>query len=107
MKQKKILDRIQDITPDAKTVELLEAISRAKRPGGEFILDDDKIISGELRDLSDFAKFFLARCTFEDIDPERVNEEKKYIGLERDVRYDIGRLDRIAKEHSTMTSTCS
>ena len=96
----KILNRIQDISPDAKTAELSEAITRAKITG-EFILDDDKIISGELRELSDFAKFFLARCTFEDIEPERVNEEKKYIGSEKDVRYDIGRLDRIAKQHGT------
>ena len=109
-----ILNQIQNTSPDTKTAELLEVIEKA-RETGEFILDEDRIISDELRELldedriisdelrelSEFAKFFLARCTFEAIQPERVNEEGKYAGSERDVRYDIGRLDKMARDQGT------
>ena len=97
---KQILKKNQSTPSDAKTRELLEAIERAQSTG-EFILDDDRIISGELRELSEFAEFFLASCTFEAIQPDRLNEEGKYIGSETDVRFDIGRLDKIAREQGT------
>ena len=95
-----ILNRIRNTSPDAKTVELLEAIESA-RETGEFMLDEDRIISGELHELSEFAKFFLGRCTFENIQPERVNEEGKYTGSAEDVGFDKNRLDNIIREQGT------
>ena len=95
-----ILNQIQNTSPDAKTAELLEASERA-REIGEFILDEDRIISGELRELSEFAKFFLKRCTFEAIPPERVSAVGKYTGSEKDVRFDIDRLEKSGREQGT------
>ena len=100
-----ILNRIQNISPNAKTAELLEAIERAKTTG-EFILDDDRIIEIETAlsyfsgELSRFAQFFLERCTFEGVRPERV-EEGKYVGLKKDVGYDIRTLEQLASRLGT------
>ena len=99
----KILNRIQNISPNAKTAELLEAIEKAKTTG-EFILDDDSFIPGPSDfsdELSEFTKFFLARCTFEGLRSDRVAKrvrDGKYIGSEKDVKSDIERLANIAKE---------
>ena len=105
---KQILNQIQNTSPDAKTADLLETIERA-RTTGEFILVDDIIVddiiietvlsdfSGEL---SEFAQFFLERCTFDGVPPGRVNEGK-YKGSQKDFRYDIGRLENIAKQSGT------
>ena len=98
-----ILTQIQNTSPDAKTAELLEAVERAKTTG-EFILDDDTLIEMYLLDssgeLSKFSQFFLERCAFDGVSPERVNAGK-YTGSERDFRYDIGRLEDIAKQLGT------
>ena len=100
-----ILNQIQSTSPDVKTAELLEAVERAKTTG-EFILDDDRIIEIETAlsyfsgELSKFAQFFLARCTFEGIPTGRISDEK-YIGSEKDVRHDIGTLEDIAKQLGT------
>lgn len=98
-----ILKEIQNTSPDVKTAELLEAIERAQRTG-EFTLDDNRIIetlfSDFSGDLSKFARFFLDRCTFEGILADRISEGK-YTGSERDVRYDIGELEDLAKQLGT------
>ena len=100
-----ILKRIQNISHNPKTAALLEAIERA-RTTGEFILDDDSVIeienallyySGEL---SEFAQFFLERCAFDGVSPERVNDGK-YTGSGKNSRYDIGRLEQIARRVGT------
>ncbi len=92
-----ILNRIQNISPNAKTAELLEAIEKAKATG-EFILDDDSFIptpsdfSGEL---SEFAHFFLKRCEFEGLESNIIAQrvqDGKYTGSEKDVKRDIDRL---------------
>ena len=92
-----ILNRIQNISPNAKTAELLEAIEKAKATG-EFILDDDSFIptpsdfSGEL---SDFARFFLKRCEFEGLESNIIAHrvrDGRYMGSEKDVQRDIDRL---------------
>lgn len=99
----KILKEIQNTSPGAKTAELLEAIERAQRTG-EFTLDDNRSIEMYFSDfsgeLSKFARFFLERCTFEGIRAERISDGK-YTGSERDVRYDIGGLEDIAKQLGT------
>ncbi len=100
-----LLNRIQNLSPDAKTTELLEAIERAQKTG-EFILDEDTIIEVETvlsylsGELSDFAQFFLDRCTFNGVSPERVSAEK-YMGSETDFRHDIRRLVDVATELGT------
>lgn len=102
-----ILKEIQNTSPDAKTAELLEAIERAQRTG-EFTLDDNRSIEMYFSDfsgeLSKFARFFLERCTFEGIQAERIAErisDGKYAGSEKDVWYDISRLEDIAKQLGT------
>ena len=52
------------------------------------------------RRLSDFAQFFLDRCAFDGVSPERVNEGK-YTGSEKDFRHDIARLEEVAKQLGT------
>ena len=100
-----ILNRIQRNSPDRKTAALLEAVERVQRTG-EFILDDESIIEIETAlshfssELSEFAQFFLERCAFDGVLPERVNDGK-YIGFEKDIRYDIRRLEDIAKQLGT------
>ena len=101
----KVLRQIQRFSQDAKTVTLLEAVVRAQETG-EFILDDDRIIEIETvlsyfsGELSDFAQFFLNRCTFDGVAPERVSEGK-YTGSEKDFRHDIARLEDVAKRLGT------
>ena len=81
----KILNEIQNTSPNVKTAELLEAIKRAKVTG-EFSLNEDNSkeflsdfsFSG---DASGFAQFFLKRCNFHAVRPERIIDEidgKKY-----------------------------
>ena len=101
----KILNRIQDVSPDAKTATLLEAVERAQKTG-KFTLDEDTIIEVETvlsylsGELSEFAKFFLERCTFHGISPGRV-KEGKYTGSEKDFGYDINELENLAKQLGT------
>ena len=99
----KILNHIQNTSPNAKTAELLEAIVKAKTTG-EFVLDNDDFIaapsdfSGEL---SEFAQFFLRRCEFEGLRSnviERRVRDGKYIGSEQEVQQDIERLRKVASE---------
>ena len=105
----KILNQIQNASPNAKTAELLEAVKIAKTTG-EFILDDDRIIEIETAlsyfsgELSKFAEFFLDRCRFEGLPPERVTKRVtggKYTGSEKDVRYDTRRIEDIARRLGT------
>ena len=100
-----ILKQIQSVSPDPKTASLLEAVESAQRTG-EFTLDDESIIEIETTlsyfsdELSKFAQFFLERCTFEGI-PTRKVKDGKYTGGKKDVRYDIERLDDIARQLGT------
>lgn len=101
----KVLKQIQRTSPDRKTTALLEAVERAKTTG-EFTLDNDNIIEIETvlsyfsGELSDFAQFFLDRCAFDGVSPERVSEGK-YTGSEKDFRYDISRLEEVARQLGT------
>ena len=76
-KAEKILNEIQETSPDVKTAELLEAIQRAKTTNGEFSLDENnaKEFLSDFsfsRDASGFAQFFLKRCELKEVKPERV-----------------------------------
>ena len=102
---KQILNKIQSTSPDVKTTELLEGIERAQRTG-ELTLDEDTIIEIETvlsyfsGELSNFAQFFLNRCAFDGVSPERVSQGQ-YTGSEKDFRYDIGRLEEVARQLGT------
>ena len=102
---KQILNKIPSAYPAPKTRELLEAIERAQRTG-KFNLDEDTIIEIETvlsyfsGELSDFTQFFLNRCAFDGVAPERVSEGK-YTGSDKDFRYDISRLEDVAKQLGT------
>ncbi len=97
-----ILNQIQDISPSAKTAELLAKIENAKVTE-KFILDDDNFIpalSDFGGELSDFARFFLDRCTFEGMRSERKEKYirgKKYMGEESDAKVDIAEITDVAK----------
>ena len=99
----KILTKIQNTSPDAKTAELLYAIETIKDADGEFDVDYDNIISRDLsdrnlsdRNLSDFANFFLERCMLEGT-PQAGRKGVKYIGTKEQVERDIKRLEDLAE----------
>jgi tetratricopeptide (TPR) repeat protein len=104
----KILNQILNVSPDTKSAQLLEAISQAKTKGVPAYVDEmitETILSEFSGELSRFAKFFLSRCDFQGIAPDRIKEDeqgqKKYIRSERDAKYDIERLEDIAKQLGT------
>ena len=81
-----------------RTTDRLESLSAAKPPVHR--QTPQQVAPGFSGELSKFARFFLERCTFEGILANRVSEGK-YIGSERDVRYDIERLEFFAKQLGT------
>ena len=99
----KILTKIQNTSPDAKTAELLYAIETIKGSGKELVLDYDNIISRDLserglsdRNLSDFANFFLERCMLEGT-PQGGRKGVKYKGTPEEVARDINTLEDLAR----------
>jgi len=103
----KILNQIIAISPDTKTVQLMEALTQARK--GIPTLIDEMIIETTLSEfsgeLSEFAKFFLNRCDFQGVAPDRIREnetgQKEYIGTDKDAKYDIEKLEDIAKQLRT------
>ena len=96
-----ILNEILDNFPDAKAAELLDVITQARITGTSAKFDDiiiDTTLSNFTGELSTFSQFFLSRCEFTNIDPRRV-KEGKYIGAERDARFDIDKLEELARQH--------
>jgi tetratricopeptide (TPR) repeat protein len=98
-----ILNRVLDTSPNPKAIELLEAIRKAKATG-EFAQLEEIGIEFGLTDfhvqLSDFTHFFLSRCVFENVNPERVKERntlKFYEGSEKDAESDIRMLEEGAR----------
>ncbi|MCL0070615.1 tetratricopeptide repeat protein [Dehalococcoidia bacterium] len=103
----KLLNQILNLSPDGKAVQLLEAISQA-RTSGEPAYVDEIIIETTLSEfsgeLSGFTQFFLSRCDFQGVAPDRIKQEegqKRYVGSERGAQYDIERLEDIAKQLGT------
>lgn len=93
----KILNRILDASPDAKAAELLEAITDA-RTTGESKQVDEIIIDIALSDLSSeisgFSQFFLKRCKFQGVPPERLQAQEFN-------RFDIKKLEELASQFGT------
>ncbi|EDN70547.1 conserved hypothetical protein [Beggiatoa sp. PS] len=112
-----VLNQIQNASSDPRVAELYDLIQRAKKTGKsdqhddiiiQTMLDDITIqttLSDFSSEISQFSKFFLDNCSFRNIPPERIKEnefgQKIYIGSERDVRYDLEKLEGIAKEVRT------
>ena len=104
----RLLNQILNVSPDAKAAQLLEAIIQA-RTKGELVYVDEIIIETTLSEfsaeLSGFTQFFLNRCDFQGVAPDRIQEndqgQKIYTGSERDAQYDIERLEDIAKQLGT------
>jgi tetratricopeptide (TPR) repeat protein len=94
----RILNRILDTSPDAQAAELLEAISKAKATGGQSAQIDAIITETTLTDfsteISGFTQFFLDRCAFQGVRPERV-QEKKFD------RFVVGNLEDLATRLGT------
>jgi len=104
----RLLNQILNVSPDTKAAQLLEAIVQA-RTKGEPIYVDEIIIETTLSEfsaeLSGFTQFFLNRCDFQGVAPDRIKEndhgDKIYAGSERDAKYDVERLEDIAKQLGT------
>lgn len=104
----KILNQILDTSFDPRASELLEAIVQARKTGASSQVDEiiiETSLSEFSGELSGFAQFFLNRCDFQSIAPDRIEGDgqgaKKYTGTERDAKSDIGRLENIAKRLGT------
>jgi len=102
-----ILRQILSTAPDAQAVELLEAIKQAQTTGQLAPFESifrETIITELIAERSRFTDFLLARCEYRGISPDRIKTEAGeaiYVGTERDVRYDIERLEEIAKQLGT------
>jgi len=74
----KILNRILDTSPDAQAAELLEAIAQAKATGKSAQIDEiiiETTLSDFSREISGFTQFFLDRCDFQGVPPDRVQRQ--------------------------------
>lgn len=107
----RILNRILDTTPDAKSAELLEAITRARTTGESTQLDEiviETTLSEFSGEISEFARFFLDRCDFPGVSPERIEKDEngvtRYVGSEKDAKFDLERLEEVATRFGTRRS---
>lgn len=92
-----VLNNILDTSPDAKAAELLEAITQAKATGQSSQIDEiivDTTLSDFSRELSEFTQFFLERCEFQGVPPDRVRAQKFN-------RFDIRKLEELATQLGT------
>jgi len=89
----------EKIGQPAKVIKVTKSTGKSEQID-ETITPSDSLSSG----ISQFAQFFLERCEFRNIPPERVVEvdgKKKYIGSARDIKYDLEQLENFAKEVRT------
>ncbi len=104
----KILNSILSATPDAQAADLLEAIEQARATGESARVDSiarEALLTELIVERSRFTEFFLNRCEFRGLSPDRIkkgNDGKHiYIGSRRDARHDIDRLEDIARQLGT------
>ncbi len=105
----KILNPIIKVSSESKTMDLYEPVKRAKTgksEQGDEIIIQMRLLEFEFSsEISNFAKFFLARCNFRGIEPERVGMDdagqKSYKGSLKDAHYDLERLEDFAKQQGT------
>lgn len=104
----RILNEILDTAPDHKAAELLEAIKQARTTGRSAQLDEiliETTLSEFSSEISGFTKFFLDRCDFPGVSPERIEKNEDgiatYKGSERDARFDLKKLEEVASQLGT------
>ncbi len=105
---KRVLNEILDTSPDAKAAELLEAITQVRTTGKSTQLNEiiiETTLSEFSGEISQFTQFFLDRCDFPGVSPERIKEDEKgvaqYEGSARDAKYDLKRLEDVASQLGT------
>lgn len=92
-----ILNRLLTTSPDARAAELLEAVRQAEVGGepariGEIIIETT--LSDFSREISGFTQFFLNRCDFQGVPPDRIQ-------MKSFDRSDIGKLEELATQLGT------
>jgi len=104
----KLLSKLLSTSADTQAADLLEAIRQAEMTGQSASLDAivrDTIVTELVAERSRFTEFFLTRCDYKGISPERVrttgNGGQVYIGSRRDARHDIDRLEDVASRLGT------
>jgi tetratricopeptide (TPR) repeat protein len=107
-KAERVLNEILDTSPDAKAAELLEAITQARTTGKSTQLDEiiiETTLSEFSGEISQFTQFFLDRCGFPGVSPERIKKDEngvaQYEGAERDAKSDIKKLEEFATQLGT------
>lgn len=93
----RILNDILDTSPDTKAAELLEAIAQAKATGESTQVDEiiiDTTLSDFSSEISNLTRFFLERCEFQGVPPERVQAQEFN-------RFDIRKLEELAGQFGT------
>ncbi len=103
-----ILNRILETAPDTQAAELLEAIKQAQTTG-QFARFDaiarEALLTELIVERSKFTEFLLSRCEYRGLSPDRIKKgddgKQTYIGSRRDARYDIDRLEEIARQLGT------
>ncbi|RLA94533.1 MAG: DNA-binding protein, partial [Deltaproteobacteria bacterium] len=104
----RILNEILDTYPDTKAAELLEAITQARATGASVKVDEiiiETSLSEFSGELSGFTQFFLNRCDFQGVAPDRIKGDEqgqdRYAGSEKDAKYDIEQLEDFARKLGT------
>jgi tetratricopeptide (TPR) repeat protein len=92
-----LLNEILDVASDAQAVELLKEVSKVKATGQSERLDEIMTVtrlSSFSSEISGFTHFFLGRCKFQGVRPERV-QQKKFD------RSDVRKLEELATQLGT------
>lgn len=90
----KILNRILDTSPDAQAATLLEAVIQVKATGQVAQIDEiiiETTLSNFSGEISKFTQFFLDRCDFQGVPPERVRKQSYN-------RVDVQKLEGLATQ---------
>lgn len=93
----KILNLILDTSPDARAAALLEAITQARLTGQSVQISEvliESSLSDFSREISGFTQFFLDRCDFQGVPPDRVQRQDFN-------RSDIQQLEALATQLGT------
>ncbi len=103
-----VLNEILDTSTDSKAAELLEVITKAKATGESSQLDEiiiETTLSEYSGEISDFTRFFLDRCDFTGVSPERIEKDERgivtYKGSEKDAKFDLKKLEDFATQLGT------
>ncbi len=92
-----LLNEILDVASDAQAVELLKEVSKVKATGQSERLDKIMTVtrlSSFSSEISGFTQFFLGRCKFQGVRPERA-QQKKFD------RSDVRKLEELATQLGT------